>query len=232
MSESTLVAEERTAFGKGAARAVRRANKVPAVLYGHGQQPRHLSLPGHELMLALKHGGANALLTLKLADGDQLALPKAVTRDPIKGFLEHVDLLVVRRGEKVTVDIPINVSGETTSDVLVTHALNTLSVEAEATHIPSGVEVDVTGIEVGHSIHAGQIALPAGTTLITDPEAVVISAQAAPTAEQLEAELGEVTEPEAEAEAEGAEGEPGAEAAQGEEPAADKPGEQASPAAQ
>ena len=193
MSETTLVAEDRTEFGKGAARAVRRAKKVPAVLYGHGISPRHLSLPGHELMLALKHGGANALLTLKLGDGEQLALPKAVTRDPIKGSLEHVDLIVVRRGEKVTVSVPINLVGETTADVLVNQTLTELSVEAEATHIPTGFELSIDGLEVGTTITASQVALPAGVTLVTDPDAPVLSAQAAPTAAQLDADLADST---------------------------------------
>jgi len=193
VSETTLVAEDRTEFGKGAARAVRRAKKVPAVLYGHGISPRHLSLPGHELMLALKHGGANALLTLKLGDGEQLALPKAVTRDPIKGSLEHVDLIVVRRGEKVTVSVPINLVGETTADVLVNQTLTELSVEAEATHIPTGFELSIDGLEVGTTITASQVALPAGVTLVTDPDAPVLSAQAAPTAAQLDADLADST---------------------------------------
>ena len=193
MSDTTLVAEDRTEFGKGAARAVRRAKKVPAVLYGHGISPRHLSLPGHELMLALKHGGANALLTLKLGDGDQLALPKAVTRDPIRGSLEHVDLIVVRRGEKVTVSVPINLVGETTADVLVNQSLTELSVEAEATHIPTGFEVSVDGLDIGTTITASQVALPAGVTLVTDPDAPVVSAQAAPTAAQLDADLADTS---------------------------------------
>ena len=193
MSETTLVAEDRTEFGKGPARAVRRAKKVPAVLYGHGISPRHLSLPGHELMLALKHGGANALLTLKLGDGDQLALPKAVTRDPIKGSLEHVDLIVVRRGEKVTVSVPINLVGEVTADVLINQSLTELSVEAEATHIPTGFELSIEGLEVGTTITAAQVALPAGVTLVTDPDAPVLSAQAAPTAAQLDADLADAT---------------------------------------
>jgi len=188
VSETTLIAEDRTAFGKGAARAVRRAKKVPAVLYGHGMSPRHLSLPGHELMLALKHGGSNALLTLKLADGEQLALPKAVTRDPIKGFLEHVDLVVVRRGEKVTVSVPIALVGEHSSEVLLNHSLNELSIEAEATHLPSSIEVNVEGIEVGTTITAGEVELPKGATLVTDPDAPILSAQAAPTAAQIEAD--------------------------------------------
>lgn len=190
MSETTLVAEERTAFGKGAARAVRRAKKVPAVLYGHGQDPRHLSLPGHQLMLALKHGGSNALLTLDLGNGEQqLALPKAVTRDPIKGFLEHVDLIVVRRGEKVTINVPVTTTGEVRSDILLTQPLTELSVEAEATHIPTGFEVAVEGIEPGVTIYARDIELPTGVTLVTDPDSIVLSAQGAQTAEQVEAEL-------------------------------------------
>jgi large subunit ribosomal protein L25 len=193
VSDTTLVAEDRTEFGKGAARAVRRAKKVPAVLYGHGISPRHLSLPGHELMLALKHGGANALLTLKLGDGDQLALPKAVTRDPIRGSLEHVDLIVVRRGEKVTVSVPINLVGETTADVLVNQSLTELSVEAEATHIPTGFEVSVEGLDIGTTITASQVVLPAGVTLVTDPDAPVVSAQAAPTAAQLDADLADTS---------------------------------------
>jgi large subunit ribosomal protein L25 len=193
VSETTLIAEDRTAFGKGAARAVRRAKKVPAVLYGHGMSPRHLSLPGHELMLALKHGGSNALLTLKLGTEEQLALPKAVTRDPIKGSLEHVDLIVVRRGEKVTVDVPLTLVGESGSDVLINHLLTQLSVEAEATHIPAGFDVVVEGIEIGTTITASQVPLPAGVTLVTDPDAVVLSAMAAQSAAQAEADLADAT---------------------------------------
>ena len=193
MSETTLIAEERTAFGKGAARAVRRAKKVPAVLYGHGQSPRHLSLPGHELMLALKHGGSNALLTLKLGTEEQLALPKAVTRDPIKGSLEHVDLIVVRRGEKVTVSVPLSLVGESSKDVMVNHVLTELSVEAEATHIPTSFEVNVEGLEAGTTITASEVALPKGVTLVTDADATVLSIQAAQTAAQLDAELAEAT---------------------------------------
>jgi len=216
--DTTLAAEERTAFGKGAARAVRRAQKVPAVLYGHGQSPRHLSLPGHELMLALKHGGANALLTLALSDGKQLALPKAVTRHPIKGFLEHVDLIVVRRGEKVTVEVPVTLTGETTSDVLVTQPLNVVSVESEATHIPTGFVLDITDVPVGATITAAAVPLPKGVTLVTDADAIVVSAQAAPTAEQLEAELDESLH-----EASGVVEEPAGE--EGETPADDAPAE-------
>ncbi len=219
MSEVRIAAESRTEFGKGAARRIRRDNKVPAVLYGHGTEPRHISLPGHELMLALKT--ANVLLTLDIEGKDQLALPKDVQRDPIKGFLEHVDLVVVRRGEKVTVEIAIHVTGDAVPETLVNLDTTTLSVEAEATSIPTGVDVSVEGLGVGDQIHAKDVSLPSGVTLVTDPDALVINVTAAPTAEQLEAELAEaeaevgiVHEPteeeqaaEAEAAAEGAGGE-------------------------
>lgn len=191
MSENLLVAEERTEFGKGAARRVRRAHKVPAVLYGHGMDPKHLSLPGHDLMLALKHGGSNALLTLQIDGEEQLALPKSVARDPIKGFLEHVDLVVVRRGEKVTVDVPITLTGESDREVLVTQPVGGVSVEAEATHIPTGFEVDVSELVAGDNVLARDVVLPSGVTLTSDAELVVVSAQAAPTAAQVEEELAE-----------------------------------------
>ena len=173
MSEVRIVAEPRTEFGKGAARRVRRAGKVPAVLYGHGDAPRHVSLPGHELMLALKHD-ANVLLTLDTEQGDQLALPRAVVRDPIKGFLEHLDLVAVRRGEKVTVDVPVVLTGDARPDVLVDQQLLTVSVEAEATHLPSELSLSIEGLAAGQSITAGTISLPAGTTLAQDPEQVVV----------------------------------------------------------
>lgn len=189
MPEVRIATEPRTEFGKGAARRIRRDAKVPAVLYGHGAEPRHISLPGHELMLALKT--ANVLLTLDIEGKDELALPKDVQRDPIRGFLEHVDLVVVRRGEKVTVDIPVHVVGDAAPETLVNLDLNTLSVEAEATHIPTGVDVSVEGLGVGDQIHAGDLTLPEGTTLATDPDALIVAVTAAPTAEQLEAELAE-----------------------------------------
>ncbi|HEX7354197.1 MAG TPA: 50S ribosomal protein L25/general stress protein Ctc [Mycobacteriales bacterium] len=191
MSENLLVAEERTEFGKGAARRVRREHKVPAVLYGHGMAPKHLSLPGHDLMLALKHGGTNALLTLQVDGEEQLALPKAVTRDPIKGFLEHVDLVVVRRGEKVTVDVAIHLVGEHDREVLVTQPVGSIRIEAEATHLPERFEYDVSEIGAGDNVTAEQIQLPPGSTLVSDPQQVVVSGQSAPTAAQLESELAE-----------------------------------------
>jgi large subunit ribosomal protein L25 len=222
VSEVRIVAEPRTEFGKGAARRIRRDNKVPAVLYGHGTDPRHISLPGHELMLALK--APNVLLSLDLDGTDELALPKDVQRDPIKGFLEHVDLVVVKRGEKVTVEIPVHVNGDAAPETLVHLGLTALSVEAEATHIPGSVEVSVDGLGVGAQIHAKDITLPAGTSLVTDPEALVLAISAAPTAEQLEAELAEaeaeagITHEEAAEEAAPA---PAEAAAEGEAPAAE-----------
>ena len=189
MPEVRIATESRTEFGKGAARRIRRDNKVPAVLYGHGAEPRHISLPGHELMLALKT--ANVLLTLDINGSDELALPKDVQRDPIRGHLEHVDLVVVRRGEKVTVEIPVHVVGDAVPDTLVNLEQTTLSVETEATHIPSGVEVSVEGLKVGDQIHARDVKLPAGTTLVTDPENLIVNVVAATTAEELDAELAE-----------------------------------------
>ena len=189
MSEVRISAEQRTEFGKGAARRIRRDNKVPAVLYGHGSDPRHISLPGHQLMMALKT--QNVLLTLDLDGTEELALPKDVQRDPIRGVLEHVDLVLVRRGEKVTVEIPVHVVGAAKPDTLVSLELTDLAVETEATHIPTGVEVSVEGLGVGDQIHASDIALPSGTTLATDPQILVVNVTAATTAEQLEAELAE-----------------------------------------
>ncbi|HEX5561564.1 MAG TPA: 50S ribosomal protein L25/general stress protein Ctc [Nocardioidaceae bacterium] len=189
MSESNIQAEPRTEFGKGAARRIRRAAKVPAVLYGHGGDPVHITLPGHDTMLALKHGGANALLRINVDGKEQLALPKQVQRDPIKGFLEHLDLLLVRRGEKVTVDIPVHLSGEPASDALVVTEHSTVSVEAEATHIPEYVEVSVEGAEVGHQVFARDLQLPTGSRVLLDDDVLVVNVTHAPTAEEVESEL-------------------------------------------
>jgi large subunit ribosomal protein L25 len=196
--EVRITAEPRTQFGKGPARRIRVAGKVPAVLYGHGTATRHITLPGHDLMMAVKT--QNALIRLEgLKGGAELALPKAIQRDPIKGFIEHVDLLLVRRGEKVTVEVPVRASGEVFSGGMLDQQLVQVQVEAEATNIPQAIDVDVDGMEVGASVHAGDLELPSGVTLVADPEALVLHVIAAPTAEQLEAELGL---PEAEAPAE------------------------------
>ncbi|OAR26152.1 50S ribosomal protein L25/general stress protein Ctc [Streptomyces sp. ERV7] len=178
MSEVKLAAEVRNSFGKGAARTIRRENKVPAVVYGHGTEPVHITLPGHELQLALRT--PNVLLSLDIDGKNELAIPKAVQRDAIKGYLVHVDLLLVKKGEKVTVEVGVLTEGELApGSFLVENVLNTLSVEAEATHIPTSVTVSIEGLEAGASIHAKDVALPKGTTLATDPEAVVIQILAA-----------------------------------------------------
>ena len=172
MSQVSIAAESRDEFGKGAARRLRRDGKIPGVIYGHGTEPRHVALPGHELMLALKT--SNVLLELKLAEGDELTLPKSVQRDPVKHTLEHVDLVVVKRGEKVTVEVPVHTVGTPEPGGLLENVLNTLSVEAEATHIPQLIEVSIQGLPIGGSVHAGEIPLDEGLILVTDPEAVVI----------------------------------------------------------
>lgn len=229
MPEVRIAAQPRTEFGKGPARRERRAGRVPAVVYGHGTDPRHVSLPGHDVLLALRT--ANVLIRLEgLPGGSQLALPKAVQRHAIKGTVEHVDLIMVRRGEKVTVEIPVTVTGEVAPDGLLDQQLVQIAVEAEATNIPPGIEVDIEGMEIGAAVHAGDLALPSGVTLAVEPDVLVLHVIAAPTAEQLEAELGL---PEAE-EAEAAEAAPAAPAAppaaEGEQPQAEAeaPAEQSS----
>lgn len=195
MSEVRIAAEPRTEFGKGAARRARRAGKVPAVLYGHGTEPRHITLPGHDLMLALKT--PNVLLRVDGVEGrENLVLPKSVQRDPIKGFLEHVDLLVVKKGEKVNVEIAVNLTGDVAHGASVYQDLSSIEVAADATRIPEGVEFSVQGMEDGSHITAGQITLPAGVELVTDPEAWVASVSADQAAED-ESEGGSEDEGEA-----------------------------------
>ena len=191
MSEARLSAETRTEFGKGGARRTRRAGKVPAVIYGHGADPRHVALPARELANAIRHGGANVLLTLDLDGGEELAIPKSIQRHPIKGYFEHVDLLSVRRGEKVTIEVPVTTVGEVAPGALLQTELTTLTVEAEATHLPTGFEVSVDGLEPGSHVTASRVPLPDGTSLITDPDAVVFVVSEAPSAEQLEAQVAE-----------------------------------------
>jgi len=190
-ADSNITAEPRTEFGKGAARRIRRADKVPAVLYGHGTDPQHITLPGHDTMLALKHGGANALLTISVDGKEQMALPKQIQRDPIKGFLEHLDLIIVRKGEKVTVDIPVHLVGEPNPDALIVTETSLVSVEAEATHIPEYIEVSIEGINVGDQILAKDLTLPSGSTVLLDDEHLIVNVTHAPTAEELEEELAE-----------------------------------------
>ncbi len=199
MSAEKITAEVRTEFGKGAARRIRRADKVPAVIYGHGAAPIHVTLPGHDTMMALKHGGANALLELSIEGKVQLALTKQVQVDPVKRVLEHVDFVAVVRGEKVTVDIPIHLVGAAVRDSVVVTENATVQVEAEATHIPEFIEVDIDGAEVGTQILAGELTLPTGSKLLTDAETLIVNITAAQSAEAFEADLGD-----AEAEAGGA----------------------------
>jgi large subunit ribosomal protein L25 len=188
VSEVRIAAEPRTEFGKGAARRTRRAGKVPAVLYGHGTDPQHLSLPGHELMLALKT--SNVLLRVQGLNGaDELALPKDVQRDPVKGFLKHIDLLLVKLGEKVSVAIPVQLTGEIVSGNRLDQQLVQIAVEAEATHIPQSVVIDVSGLDAGATIHAKDVELPAGVTLAIDEDALVLQIVAEKTVEQAEADL-------------------------------------------
>lgn len=217
MAEIKIAAESRTEFGKGAARRIRRADKVPAVLYGSGAEPTHIAVPGHDLALALKN--SNALLSIDVGSETHLAIPKQVQRDPLRMSIEHVDLLIVTRGQKVTVDIPVHVEGEATPDALVVTENATISVEAEATHIPEYVEVSVEGLDVGAQIHASDLRLPAGSELAIDPDILIVNIVAAPTAEEIEAEM-EEAEAEAGIEHDSSDEELEAEAAEGADSAA------------
>jgi large subunit ribosomal protein L25 len=195
MAEVKLAAETRTEFGKGAARRIRRASKVPAVVYGHGSEPLHITLPGHALQLALRT--PNVLISLDIEGKTQLAIPKAVQRDAIKGFLDHVDLLLVKRGEKVNVEVYVHTEGDLAPGAyLLEHVLSTLTVETEATHIPESVTVSIEGLEAGAAILAKDIPLPEGTTLAIDEDAVVLQVLAAQAEEPSEeaAEGGEAAE--------------------------------------
>jgi len=183
-----LTADVRTRTAKGASRQARRDGKVPTVLYGHGEDPQHLELNARDFAAVLRHSGTNAILTLDIAGKEQLALTKAIVIHPIRRNIVHADLLVVRRGEKVTVDIAVVVEGEAVPGTLVTQDANTIQVEAEAMSIPEQVTVSVEGLEAGTQITAGQIELPKGVSLIVDPETLVVNVVAAPTAEDLNAE--------------------------------------------
>jgi large subunit ribosomal protein L25 len=186
VSEVRLAAESRTEFGKGAARRTRRSGKIPAVLYGHGSDPKHLALPALEFARVVREHGANAVLSLELNGGSELALTKTVTTHPIKNYIEHVDLLLVQRGEKVTIDVPVVLVGDAAPATLVTQELSTIQVEADALNLPEHVEVPIAGVQAGTQIHASDIALPAGASLITDGDALVAAINAAPTAAQLD----------------------------------------------
>ena len=190
MAEAHIAAETRTEFGKGAARRTRRAGKIPAVLYGHGTDPQHLALPELEFKRIVREQGRNAVITIDIAGRPQLALTKTVVAHPIRPYIEHVDLLVIRRGEKVTVDVALVVTGDAAPGSLVTQELNTLEVECDVSSIPEQIEVSVEDARIGTQIHAGDLTLPANTTLRADAELLVVNVVAA-----TEADAGE--EPEA-----------------------------------
>jgi len=196
MSEDTKVAaERRTEFGKGFARRLRAAGKIPAVIYGHGTDPVHVALPGHQVSLIIRR--ANALLELDIEGTQELALVKDVQRDPVLQIIEHIDLLVVKKGEKVTIDIPVLVIGEAAAGTIVNLDATTISIEAEATHIPQHIEVSVEGLEEGAHITAADVVLPKGSTLITDGDVLIVGVAAANTADSLSEAEGDALEADA-----------------------------------
>jgi large subunit ribosomal protein L25 len=222
VSEVKISAELRTEFGKGGARRTRRAGKVPAVLYGHGEAPKHIALPTREFAAAIRHGGMNQVFNISIADGTEtLALTKAIQRDPVKDTIEHVDLVIVRRGERVTVDVPVQLVGEAAKNTLVVVEQDRVSVTGEALHLPEQLEASIDGLEAGAHVTAGSVKLPAGVSLAGDPEQILAVITAAPTAEQLGAVTPTADEEAVAEEAERAEGEePGAVTAEeAEEPA-------------
>ncbi len=187
MTDNKLIATVRTTFGKGAARSIRREHNIPAVMYGHGTEPVHITLPGHQTMMALKV--ANVLLTIEIDGKDQLALAKDIQRHPIRPIIEHVDLVVVRKGEKVTVDVPVHVVGDAAVETVVSLENTTVELAVEATHIPERLEVSVAGLQAGTQIHARDLDLPKGAALVTEADVLIVNITQAITAEELEAEL-------------------------------------------
>jgi large subunit ribosomal protein L25 len=189
MADVKINAQTRTEFGKGAARRTRRAGRVPAVLYGHGTDPVHLSFDTVEFAAVMRENGRNAVLTIDGAGSTQLALTKSVVRDPIKGFIEHVDLVVVRRGEKVTVDVPVVTLGEAASGSLVFQNADTLTIEADAMDIPEEITLVIDGAAIGTQFQAADIRLPDGSALVSDPEILVVNVTEAPTEDAMEEEI-------------------------------------------
>jgi len=189
-----LKTEAREVFGKGAARKIRALGKIPAVIYGHGTEPQHVTLPGHEVGLILRK--SNQVLELDIAGKIQLALVKDVQKDPVRSIIEHIDLIVIRKGEKVTIDVPVHLVGEAAPGMQVNQDANTISLEAEATHIPESVTVDIEGAEDGTQIFAKDITLPSGSSLVTDPDTLIVAVSI-----PAEQDLGEETEAAAEGEA-------------------------------
>jgi large subunit ribosomal protein L25 len=197
VSEVKISAEPRVEFGKGGARRTRRAGKVPAVLYGHGEKPRHIAIPAREFAAAIRHGGMTQVFNIEISDGSTaLALPKAIQRDPIKDTFDHVDLLIVRRGEKVTVEVPVHVVGEAARNTLVITEHDTLAILADATKLPDHLDASVAGLEAGTRVTAADVSLPAGVELAADPATVLVMVTTAPTAEDLAGEgVGEAAAP-------------------------------------
>lgn len=205
---NNLTADVRAKTGKGASRQARRDGKVPVVLYGHGAEPQHLELNAHDYAAVLRNAGTNAVLTLDINGKEQLALTKAITVHPIRRNIQHADLLIVRRGEKVSVEVNVHLEGEAAAGTLVTQDANAILIEAEALSIPESLTVSIEGAEEGTQITAGQVELPKGVTLLSDPELLVVNIVTAPSAEELESEGGgESIEEQAAEAAEAAEGE-------------------------
>jgi large subunit ribosomal protein L25 len=192
---NNLTAEVRAKTGKGASRQARRDGKVPAVLYGHGTDPQHLTLPAREFAAVLRNSGTNAVLTLDIDGKEALALPKSLEIHPVRRNIQHVDLILVRRGEKVTVEVNVVVEGEAGPDTLVNQESNTIEIESDAMSIPENLTLSVEGIPAGTQFTAAQVPLPDGVTLVSDPELLVVNVINAPTAADLESEgAGEATE--------------------------------------
>jgi large subunit ribosomal protein L25 len=200
VAEAHIVAETRTEFGKGAARRARRAGKIPAVLYGHGTDPQHLALPELEFKRIVRDQGRNAVLTIDIAGSPQLALTKTVVSHPIRPYIEHVDLLVIRRGEKVVVEVAIVVTGDPVPGAFINQELNTLEVEADVSSIPEQIEVSIEGVEVGTQIHAGDLTLPANTTLRGDADLLIVNVVAASEADAGDEDEGAAESAESESE--------------------------------
>jgi len=211
VSEVKISAEPRTEFGKGGARRTRRAGKVPAVLYGHGEAPKHIALPAREFAAAIRHGGVNQIFSISLDGSETLALPKAIQRDPLKDTFEHVDLLIVRRGERVTVEVPVQLTGEAAKGTLIVVEHDRLSITADALELPDHLEASLEGLEAGSHVTAGSVTLPSGVELAVDVEMIIAVVSVAPTAEQLE---GVVPEEEPEEGEEAAEAKPAGETAE------------------
>ena len=186
MSEVKISAEPRTEFGKGGARRTRRAGNVPAVLYGHGEAPKHIALPAREFAAAIRHGGINQVFSIAMPDGSQtLALPKAIQRDPVKDTFEHIDLIIVRRGERVTVEVPVHLVGDAARGTLVVVEHDKLAIAADALRLPEYLEVSLDGHEAGSHVTAAEVRLPEGAELVADPELVIAVISVAPSAEQM-----------------------------------------------